>query len=127
MRISTGSISYTTVAAGVTRFAWHAPHDQGDGLLVDMAVAKQWCDVADVLLWPAPVDPTIAAAHAARSQAALAIIAQRPAHWIIFMHPALAVRAVTHQAVVCAADQTAMLEVVVERYRAIIAEHDQRR
>lgn len=129
MLISTGSTSYTTVASGVIRFAWHTPHCRGDGLLVDMDAASQWCDVADVLLWPTPVDPVTAAGRAARSQVAFAIITAQPAHWIILtfsheMDPALAVRAVTHRMEMRAADQASVLEVVVKQYHAIVARHE---
>jgi hypothetical protein len=132
MRIRTESTSYTPVAPGVTRFAWHAPHDHGDGLLVDMDTASPWCDLADVLLWPVPVDPATAVARAARSQAVFAVVAARRAHWILvtFSHsvnPAFAVRTVTHRAVIRAADRSAVLEVVVERYRTVVAGHDPRR
>jgi hypothetical protein len=132
MHISTDSTSYSTVAAGVTRFTWHTPREHGDGLLVDMATASQWCDVADVLVWSAPVDVATAAARAARSQAAFAVVAARPPHWVVltFTHdvdPPLAVRAVRHRALVRAADWAAVLRVVVETYRAIVAGHDPRR
>jgi hypothetical protein len=129
MRASTGSTSFATVATGVIRFAWHSPGDHGDGLLVEIDTATRWCEVADVLLWPAPFDPATAIARAARSHAVLAVVAERSSHWIIvtFSHETgPAVRAVRHREVTRAVDRLALLEVVVERYRGALAEHDPR-
>jgi hypothetical protein len=118
-------ISYTTIAAGATRFAWHSPGDSGDGLLVDMTTASApWCDVADVLLWPTAADPAAAAACAARTQATLAVIAGQPGHWTILTFSHTVNRAVTHRSVVCADIWFALVKVVVERYRAVLAERD---
>jgi hypothetical protein len=130
MYIRPESIStlYAPVAPGVTRFAWHAHHNNGDGLLVDMDTAHQWCDLADVLFWPTPVDPAAAVARAARSQAVLAVVATRRAHWLLFtfshnVNPAFAVRTVAHRAALRAADRSAVFEVVVERYRTVVTRH----
>lgn len=128
----TGLITHTTLASGVTRFAWHAPRDHGDGLLVDMDIAStRWCDVADVLLWPTPVDAATAVASAAHSHAILAVVAQRPADWLVltFSHnvnPALTPRTVTHHMVARAGDSSTLLAAIVDRYRAVVSERDPR-
>lgn len=117
--------TYTSLAAGVTSFAWHASRDRGDGLLADVNAATQrWCDVADVLLWPTPAEPATAAVRAALSHATLAVVARQPGSWLVLtfaVGPALTTRAITHRAVVCADGWPALLEVIVDHYRAAVS------
>jgi hypothetical protein len=123
--VTTMRTTYTPLAAGVTSFAWHASRDCGDGLLADVNAASQrWCDVADVLLWPTPVEPATAAARAALSHATLAVVTRRPGSWLILtfsVAPALTTRAITRRAVACADDWPALLEVIVDHYRAVVS------
>lgn len=147
MRTTAGVVTHTTLALGVTRFAWHSARDCGDGLLVDITAAgPRWCDVADVVLWPTPVDPHTVLARSAYPDATLAVFAHRPARWLIVtpacvtapavgtpnvrswaaVHPtdetALSpAPVVTGQVMVCAADWSNLLEKVVQRYRAIVS------
>jgi hypothetical protein len=126
MAVTTMRTTYTSLAAGVTSFAWHASGDRGDGLLVDVDTANQlWCDVADVLLWPTPVEPATAAARAASSHAMLAVVPRQPGSWLVLtfsVAPAHTTRAITHRAVVCAGDRSTLLTSIVEHYRAVVSE-----
>lgn len=128
--MTTMRTTYTPLAAGVTSFTWQASGDGGDGLLADVNAANQrWCDVADVLLWPTPVESATAAARAALSHAALAVVNRRPGSWLILgfsAGPALTTRAIMHRAMACAGDWPALLEVIVDHYRAVVSLHEPR-
>lgn len=79
---SRATIHHARQAPGVVRFIWNDVTGSGDGLLVDMANADSpWKAVADVQLWTAQTDLTVARSYLDASPAVLAVFLTRQDTW----------------------------------------------